>query len=141
MLEPYQSILELSQPVITVHSGLWGVVSVLQPVEGLFTGLNAQYMYANASNIYMRTVLVFIFLMALSLQFSNNGESFPFDLKIQNQLLVNHNKNAEDASSIPRSRSSLGGEMGNPPQYSCWENLMDKGPWRARVHRVTKCHT
>lgn len=50
----------------------------------LLTSLNAQYMYINASNIYMRTVLVFIFLMMLFLRLSNNGQSFSFDLKIQN---------------------------------------------------------
>ena len=28
-----------------------------------------------------------------------------------------------------------------PPQYSCLENLMSRGPWQATVHRVTKCQT
>lgn len=50
----------------------------------LLTSLNAQYMYINTSNIYMRTVLVFIFLMVLFLRFSDNGQSFSFHLKIQN---------------------------------------------------------
>jgi len=26
----------------------------------------------------------------------------------------------------------------NPPQYSCLENSMDRGAWRAAVHRATK---
>ena len=30
---------------------------------------------------------------------------------------------------------------GNPFQYSCLENLMDKGAWLAIVHRVTKIQT
>ena len=31
---------------------------------------------------------------------------------------------------------------GNPLQYSCQENLMDRGPWRgATVHRIAKRRT
>ena len=42
-----------------------------------------------------------------------------------------------DGSSIPGSRRSPGGQ-GNPFQYSCLENLMDRGALQATVHRVTK---
>ena len=34
-----------------------------------------------------------------------------------------------------------GGENGNPVQYSCLENAMDRGAWWARVHGVTKSQT
>ena len=40
-----------------------------------------------------------------------------------------------DVGSIPGSGSSPGGGHGNPLQYSCLENLMDRGAWRATVHR------
>ena len=30
---------------------------------------------------------------------------------------------------------------GNPLQYSCLENTMDRGAWCAILHRVTKSHT
>ena len=30
------------------------------------------------------------------------------------------------------------GEHGNPLQYSCLENPMDRGAWRAAVHRVAE---
>ena len=43
-----------------------------------------------------------------------------------------------DTSSIPGSGRSLAGGHGNPLQYSCLENPMDRGAWRATVHRVTK---
>ena len=36
---------------------------------------------------------------------------------------------------------SPGGGHGNPLQYSCLENLMDKGAWWATVHGVTKSWT
>ena len=42
-----------------------------------------------------------------------------------------------DASSIPRSGRSLGAGLGNPLQYSCLKNPIDRGAWRAIVHGVT----
>ena len=45
-----------------------------------------------------------------------------------------------DESSIPGSRSP-GGEHGTPLQYSCLENPMDRGAWRAAVHRVARSQT
>ena len=40
-----------------------------------------------------------------------------------------------DVGSIPESGSSPGGGHGNPFQYSCLGNLMNRGAWRATVHR------
>ena len=48
---------------------------------------------------------------------------------------------AEDAGLIPGLGRSLGGGNGNPLQYSCLENSMDKGAWRVIVHRVTESQT
>ena len=42
---------------------------------------------------------------------------------------------------IHRSGTSPGGEHGNPLQYSCLENPMDRGSWWATVHEVTKSPT
>ena len=36
---------------------------------------------------------------------------------------------------------SPGGGNGNPPQYSCLENPVDRGAWGAIVHRVKKSQT
>ena len=49
--------------------------------------------------------------------------------------------NAGDLSSIPGSGQSPGEGNGNPLQYSCLENCMDRGAWRATVHRVAKSWT
>ena len=43
-----------------------------------------------------------------------------------------------DVGSIPGSEISHGDRNGNPVQYSCPENPMDRGAWWATVHGVTK---
>ena len=49
--------------------------------------------------------------------------------------------NAGDPGSIPGSGISSGGRNGNPLQYSCLENSMDRGAWWATVHGVAKSRT
>ena len=41
----------------------------------------------------------------------------------------------------PGSGKSPGGGHGSPLQYSCLQNPMDRGPWWATVHGVTKSQT
>ena len=43
-----------------------------------------------------------------------------------------------DADSISGMGRSLGGGYGNPLQYSCLENPMDRETWQLTVHRVAK---
>ena len=43
-----------------------------------------------------------------------------------------------EASSTPGSGRSSGVGNGNPLQYSCQDNLMNRGAWQATVHSVTK---
>ena len=45
---------------------------------------------------------------------------------------------AGDVGSIPRSGRSPGGEHGNPLQYSCLENPMDRRTWWATAHEFIK---
>ena len=49
--------------------------------------------------------------------------------------------NAGDPGSIPGLGRSPGEGNGNPLQYSCLENSMDRGAWWATVHGVTHTHT
>ena len=49
--------------------------------------------------------------------------------------------NKKDQGSIPGSGRSPGEGKGNPLQYSCPENPMDKGAWWATVHGITKSQT
>ena len=53
-------------------------------------------------------------------------------------VVENPPANAVDTGLIPGLGRSPKGGNGNPLQYSCLENLMDKGAWRATVHRITK---
>ena len=43
-----------------------------------------------------------------------------------------------DRGLTPESGRSPQGGHGNPLQYSCLENSLDRGAWRATVHRITK---
>ena len=60
-------------------------------------------------------------------------ERFP-----EGSVVKNLPPNAGDVASIPGLGRPSGGENGNPLQYSCLENPMDRGPWLATVHKVAK---
>ena len=57
------------------------------------------------------------------------------------QTVKNLPANARDAGSIPGSGRSAGEGNGNPLQYACQENPMDRGAWWATVHGVAKSRT
>ena len=46
--------------------------------------------------------------------------------------------NAGDPGSIPGWGRSPGKGNGNPLQYSCLENPMDRGAWQVTIHEVAK---
>ena len=50
-------------------------------------------------------------------------------------VIVGH---IRDSGLIPGSGRSPGGGLGNPLQYSCLENPMDREAWWATVYRVTE---
>ena len=56
-------------------------------------------------------------------------------------MVKNLPANAGDAGSIPGSGRSPGEGNGNPLQYSCLENPMDRGAWWTPVHGVTRSQT
>ena len=57
-------------------------------------------------------------------------------LEVKN--LPAHARDAGDTGSIPGSGRYPGEGNGNPFQYSCLENSMDRGAWWAVVHRVAQ---
>ena len=50
-------------------------------------------------------------------------------------------RDIRDLGSIPGSGRSTRGDHGNPLQYSCLENPMNREAWRDTVHRITKSWT
>ena len=46
-----------------------------------------------------------------------------------------------DTGTVPGLGRSPGGDHGNPLQYSCLENPIDRGAWWTTVHRVAKSQT
>ena len=79
-----------------------------------------------AARYNLRTQLCCIFLPTV----------FPGGSVIKNPLA-----SSGEAGSIPESGRSPGGGNGNPLQYSCLENAMDRGDWAATVHGVAELHT
>ena len=66
---------------------------------------------------------------------------FPFGTVVKN--LPANSKDVRDVGSIPVSGRSPGGGNGNPLQYSCLEDTMDRGDGGgvARVHGIAKSRT
>ena len=60
---------------------------------------------------------------------------FPGDSEVKNPRA--NAGDTGDTGSIPGLGRSLGEGNGNPLQYSCLENPMQRGAWRATVHGVT----
>ena len=53
-------------------------------------------------------------------------------------MVKNPPVNSGEAVSIPGLGISAGEENGNPLQYSCLGNPMDRGAWQATVHGVAR---
>ena len=56
-------------------------------------------------------------------------------------MVKNLSADEGDVGSIPESIRSPGERNGNPFQYSCLGNPMDRGAWQATVHGVTESDT
>ena len=55
--------------------------------------------------------------------------------------LASHAGDVRDLGLIPGLGRYPGGGHGNPLQYSCLENPIDRGAWRATVPRVAQSQT
>ena len=75
-------------------------------------------------------------LLQVRLCFSCQLSSYLWCLRGKN--LPENAGDAKDVGSILGSRRSPGVGNGNPLKYSCLENPMDRGTWRAIVHGVVK---
>ena len=88
------------------------------PAEHILSNDNKHYLSAHSDNIKVRMV--------------NSG--LPFCGSAGKESACN----AGDLGSVPRWGRSPGGGHGNPLQYSCLENPIDRGAWRAIVHGIAE---
>ena len=82
-------------------------------------------------NVSLFDVLHFIFCMCLLLAWAPQVAVVAKNPPAIQETL-------RDTGSIPGSGRSPGGGHGNPLHYSCLENPMDRGAWRATVHEITE---
>ena len=78
-------------------------------------------------------LLVFMLLLSPLLWVYIDSKGFP-----GGSVVKNPPASAGDAISIFGSKRSPGGGNGNPLQYPCLGNPVDRGAWRATVHGVAK---
>ena len=74
----------------------------------------------------------------------DTGKSMEVEGTFQVTLMVKKlsaNAEVRDVDSVPGLGRFPGGGHGNPLQYSCPENLMDRRSWWAIVHRLSKSQT
>ena len=64
---------------------------------------------------------------------------FPGSIVVKN--LPANAGDARDSGLIPGLGKSPRGGNGNPLQYSCLENSLDRGAWQTTVHEVAKSQT
>ena len=72
-------------------------------------------------------------------QFPKDWVSFPSGTVVKN--LPANRGDTREVGLLKGLGRSLGEGNGNPLQYSCMENPMDRGAWQATVHEVTNCWT
>ena len=89
---------------------------------------------------------LFMYLL-LRQKISNSTKGYTVKLKLSPSTMVAQMGeesaacNAGEPGSIPGSGRCPGEENDNPLQYSCLENSMGRGAWRATVDRVAKSRT
>ena len=76
--------------------------------------------------------------MVLNLEGITSMQGFPDGASGKN---LPANTGVRDMDSIPGLGRSAGEGYDNPLQYFCLQNPMDRGAWRAAVHRVAKSRT
>ena len=92
----------------------------------------------NKTNLIFKFAQLNFFLIVLVavLVLKETFSSFPGDSDGKESAF-----NVGDLGPIPESGRVPGEGNSNPCQYSCLENSMDRGAWRATVHGVAKSWT
>ena len=102
-----------------------------------FLYLSVQFKYLSVLMYYFHTEYNAFLILDMSLWHrKSKWVGFRDGLTVNNPLA-----NTGDVGSIPGSGRSPREGNGNPIQYSCLEDPMDRGVWQATVHGVTKSCT
>ena len=117
------AVLEMRQPPGCVR----GNAEIFMEVHLVFSCLQ------HATPLSLQGTKSSLFKKCVSLEMRINCRAFGVA-----QVVKNLPANTGDPGSIPGSRRSPGEGHANPLQYSCLENPMDTGAWRATVHGVYK---
>ena len=117
----------LKQNTVSVSSLHSCLLSLTRPREG---GSRIISSHACFLNLWSSFSLVLIYVLLYICQ------DFPSSFEGKES-----GPNAGDPGSVLGLGRSPGEENGNPLQYSCLENSMNRGAWRATVHGVTKSWT
>ena len=94
------------------------------------------YKYNIVNQLYVNNKQTNEQIILITFQKRGEGGHFPGVSVVKNSPA-----NTGDMHSIPGSERSPGGGNGNPLQYFCLENPMDRGAWWATIHKVTKNRT
>jgi len=102
--------------------------------------------HKNNSKYYFSSFCTLPFIMKISA--TNFSPNYRFLIRIMgfpggsvSKQSICNARDAGDTGSIPGLGRSPGGGHGNPLQYSCLVNLMDRGAWRTIVHWVKELDT
>ena len=95
-------------------------------------------MFSDKLEPQIRTITNSMYMVFLNMLFLDPKRASLTAHQVKNPPAVQETGNA---GSIPGSGRSPGGGHGSPLQYSCLENLKDRGAWQATVHRVAKSQT
>ena len=82
--------------------------------------------------------LFLLFSFSLSLFFFLDRPNWGLPWQLSSKASICNARDAGDWGLIPGWEGSPGGGHGNPLQYSCLENPMDRVAWWATVHRIAK---
>ena len=119
--------------------------------EDLEKAVSVLYLFTLINDLFsLFGILILVCLLLLTMTFRANSfmdkislieirtNQMGFQVVLVVKNLSANAGNVRDVSLIPGSGRCPGEGHGNPLQYSCLENPLDRGAWQATVHRVAK---
>ena len=115
------------------------VYLIIWRVKSIQLGFSKRIIYQNIKiSVSLSNSQNILWFHIIYCYYENVNKMFWTDPFPGSQTVKSPPANVGDVSSTPKLGRSPGEGNGNPLQYSCLENPMDSGAWRAIVHGVTK---